>query len=236
MTSLTTPEPTHTPQQSRPETRRSRGRRTATAALGATLVALGFKRRSFSGTILALAGGWLLYRTVGEQRSRTPTGGTEVARSVTIGKPADELYDLWSDPETLTRIVGEFAEVTVLDEDRLHLTASGPLGWRPAWDVQIVEDRAGESLRWESLEGAGVPNGGSVEFRPAPAERGTEVTLRLHVDSPGGQLGETALEYFDAAPKMFAYKALYRFKSLAETGEIPTLERNPSARGSGDLL
>jgi hypothetical protein len=37
-------------------------------------------------------------------------------------------------------------------------------------------------------------------------------------------------------PDALASKALHRFKSLVETGEVPTLEANPSARGKGDLL
>jgi hypothetical protein len=37
-------------------------------------------------------------------------------------------------------------------------------------------------------------------------------------------------------PRTITGEALDRFKSLAETGEIPTLERNSSARGSGDRL
>jgi hypothetical protein len=35
------------------------------------------------------------------------------------------------------------------------------------------------------------------------------------------------------APKLLLQKALRRFKSLAETGEIPTLQRNPAARDGG---
>jgi hypothetical protein len=37
-------------------------------------------------------------------------------------------------------------------------------------------------------------------------------------------------------PETLASRALDRLKSLAETGEIPTLDRNPSGRGRGDLV
>jgi hypothetical protein len=41
----------------------------------------------------------------------------------------------------------------------------------------------------------------------------------------------------DALPAPFTsaalFEVLHRFKSLAETGEIPTLERNPHAHHSG---
>jgi hypothetical protein len=40
----------------------------------------------------------------------------------------------------------------------------------------------------------------------------------------------------NVVPKMAVGNALRRFKSLVETGEIPTLDRNPSARGSGDAV
>ena len=33
--------------------------------------------------------------------------------------------------------------------------------------------------------------------------------------------------------KLLATKAVHRFKSLAETGEVPTLARQPAARNDG---
>lgn len=38
---------------------------------------------------------------------------------------------------------------------------------------------------------------------------------------------------FDLLPKEVASKALHRFKSLAETGEIPTLQGQPAGRHAG---
>ena len=37
-------------------------------------------------------------------------------------------------------------------------------------------------------------------------------------------------------PKTIAMQSLRRFKSLAETGEIPSLASNPSGRGESDLF
>lgn len=41
---------------------------------------------------------------------------TQLRRWITIGKPADELYELWRDPTTLPRIMAHFAQITVIDE------------------------------------------------------------------------------------------------------------------------
>lgn len=101
------------------------------------------------------------------------------------------------------------------------------------WEAHVVEDREGELIRWESLEGADIPNEGSVRFRPAPGNRGTEVKLTFRFDPPGGPLGSALARMLDEVPDMLVFKALRRFKSLAETGEIPTTQRDPSTRRDG---
>lgn len=221
------------------------------AVLGGVLVLYGLGRRSVVGTVAALVGGVLLYRGVrgndsrstpetsigdGPERHETGTAGrVEVERSVTVGRPADELYEIWRDPEQLSRILGRVGEVSD-DDDRHHWTVNAPLGRSVEWETRIVEERPGEFLRWESLEGSRVPTEGSLRFREAPGDRGTEVTLRVRVDPPGGALGSSVIERLDVAPDAVAGEALRRFKSLAETGGIPSTKHNPSARGRGDLL
>ena len=126
--------------------------------------------------------------------------------------------------------MSRFAEVTPAGDGRLHWKVRGPLGRDFEWDTRVVEDRPGGSQRWQSVEGASLPNEGEVHFRPAPRGRGTEVTLRVRFDPPGGALGHAAAKLLGFAPRLFAERALHYFKALAETGEIPTTERQPAAR------
>ena len=228
--------------------------RAASAVIGGALLVRGLGRRSLRGTAAALVGGWLVVRALrgdtrigrvlrsrfasrgGEDDRAEPAGPTEVSRSVIVGKPADELYEAWRDPETFSRIMGHFAEVTSSDEDRFRWTVEGPRGQDVSWETRIVEEEPGESLRWETPEDAMLPNRGSIRFGPAPGDRGTQVTLSVTFDPPGGAFGTAALKRLDIVPETVAGEALRRFKSLAETGEIQTLEKNPSARGKGDLL
>ncbi|WP_162224197.1 SRPBCC family protein [Halorussus salinus] len=195
------------------------------------------------GGALALVAGWLVYRRLNRESRGSRSDDEESAperitirRAVTVGAPADDLYEFWRDPERLTRIAGEVAEVAAAGDERHRWTLAAPLGLTVGWETEILEDRPGEVLRWRSEAGALVPHEASVRFRPAPADRGTEVTLELLVDPPGGSAGAKALDLLGVVPETLASKALYRFKSLAETGEIPTLERNPSARGRGDWV
>lgn len=228
------------------------------AAAGGTLLAAGIRRGSVGGGLLALAGGWLLYRGLrgGSVAQRPgPDVGTETRphpearyeppaspdradakRTVTVGVPPEEAYDRWRDPETLRRVFGAFAEVTAPHEDRLHWAIEGPLGGTVTWDTRVVAERPGELIEWESSENAPVPSEGAVRFRPAPGGQGTEVTLQMDFDPPGGRLGRAVTERLGFVPDTFVAAALRRFKSLVETGELPSLEKNASGRGRGDLV
>lgn len=231
-----------------------RVRRLATVGLGGALLVRGLERRSLRGMAMAAGGGWLLSRGVGgregiEQtlRSQPIIGGrsdertgladsTAVSRSITIGKPAEELYEAWRDPEQFSQVMGHFADVSESGEDRFRWTVHGLRGRDLTWETEVVEDEPDERLQWETPEDAMLPNEGSVRFEHAPGDQGTEVTLSVSFDPPGGLLGDAALKRLDVVPNALAGKALRRFKSLVECGEIPTLDRNPSGRGSGDAV
>ncbi|MCP2014711.1 putative membrane protein [Deinococcus sp. HSC-46F16] len=213
----------------------SQQQRRVTLILGGVLLTLGLRRVSFGGVALALAGGALLYRQLAMRSGRAGAEAqmAEVARSITIGKPAEELYRFWRQGGHLPRVMEHFAEVTETNQDRAHWTVRVPGGRRLSWDTQVVEHRPGELVSWQSLPGTELPNRGEVRFRPAPGDRGTEVTLRLHFQPPGGALGAAAAKALNGlGPSVLVGDALRRFKSLVETGEIPTLDRNPSARAS----
>ena len=199
----------------------------------------GLNRRSVSlGGLAALTGGVALYRNASERRRKrgAPASAVTVGSVITIEKPAEELHELWREPETMSRIMAGFADVSPTREESQHWEVRAPLGQTLTWDAETVEDRPGELLRWESLEGAMVSNEGTVRFETAPGDRGTEVFLSFRFDPPGGAVSTELLDRLGIVSDTFPTRVLRRFKSLAETSEIPTLERNPSARGSGDLL
>jgi uncharacterized membrane protein len=219
--------------------------RIGSATLGGALLVRSFRHPSLGKVVLALdllyrgvSGHSSLYQVLGvstadgsKQQAREAQAGTpEIERVITIGKPADELYRLWRTPQTLSQILGDVAEVTEVSKERAHWKMRVPPGLSAEWDAHILEDRPGEFLRWKSLEGAQLPNEGSIRFQPAPGERGTEVTLHFRFDPPGGALGTTVAKRLGFLPRMVADKVLRRLKSLAETGEIPTLAHNPAAR------
>lgn len=213
-------------------------------ALGAAAIGAGLgsrKKGTMALALTALAGVTAVGAMRGGQLDRGKAdskgqGGAsvsepEVERSITIGKSADELYQRWRDPRTLPQIMAGFATVRASGDGRMHWNAEGPLGRAYEWDSETVDDRPGEGIGWRSLPSAIISNEGSVRFRPAPANRGTVATLRFRFDPPGGALGDAAVKLLGTTPLGLAAEgALRRFKSLVETGEIPTTERQPAAR------
>ena len=149
----------------------------------------------------------------------------EAQHSVTVGRSPEEVYAFWRDPQQLSGAFGHFAELSASGPDRVHWRARSAAGETLEWDAQVVDEQPGRLLRWRSLDGSPVVSEGQVRFTPAPNDLGTEVTLRLCVDAPAGGPNPLAL-----SADVIVIKAIRRAKALVETGEAPTLERNPAAR------
>jgi uncharacterized membrane protein len=144
-----------------------------------------------------------------------------VARSVTINRPAQELYDFWRDFRNLPRFMENIESVQMIDPLRSHWCVKGPAESTVEWDSMITEDVPGELIAWTSAEGASVPNSGRIEFRESGNGRGTVVTATISYDPPATKLGQMVAKLLGREPKIQARRDLRRFKQLMETGEIP---------------
>jgi uncharacterized membrane protein len=169
-----------------------------------------------------------------EEEAPSPVTPHGVQRTLTIGAPPEVLYRLWQRPETLSRVMGHAGLVTANADGSHHWEIPGPLGRTWAWDTRVTMERPGEFIRWESTPGTAFSNAGEIRFRPGPPDWGTETTLQITFKLPGGIPGEGAvMKLMNPAPQLLLGQALRRFKSLAETGEIPTLHNQPAVRDSG---
>ena len=154
---------------------------------------------------------------------------TLVARSVTINRPRQELYDFWRDFRNLPLVMENIASVTVIDKSRSHWVVRAPGDTKVEWDSILIEDIPGEVIEWRSTEGASVTNSGRIEFRDSTNGRGTWVTATIAYDPPGGALGKLIATLFMREPKVQARHELRRFKQLMETGEISTSQPHSAA-------
>ena len=150
--------------------------------------------------------------------------GIKVVRSVTIGKPAGELYDFWRKFDNLPRFMYHLERVDVLDDKRSHWVAKAPLGRTVEWNAVVINEKPGELIAWQSEPGADVDSAGSVAFKPGPQGRGTEVHVSLSYQPPAGQLGASIAKLFGEEPGQQIADDLRRFQQLMETGEVATVE------------
>jgi uncharacterized membrane protein len=203
---------------------------------GAALVAFAARRRSWSTLGAALAGAPLLYRgatghwpapqAVAERIGAAAPKPVEA--SVTIGKPAAELYTFWRDLENLPQFMRNLESVTDLGNGRSHWVAKSPLRFKVEWDAEIVEEREGQFLSWRSLPGAQVHNAGTVFFEPAHGGRGTVVRVTMELKPAG--LGAALGKILRPTTEQEVREDLRRFKNLMEAGEIPTTDGQPAGQ------
>jgi len=214
------------------------GKERMLSVLGGTVLGLyGLGRIRLSGVLLAGLGGALiyrgvtgssrLYRALGISRSTTMTGevrgnrGVKVGRQVTVHAPADTLYRIWRNFENLPRFMSHLERVRVLSDRRSRWTVKTPsgVGAPLEWDAEIINERPGELIAWQSVGEGAVDHAGSVRF-----ERGrdgsTVVQVELQYDPPAGELGHAVAKLFGQDAGSQIETDLREFKRAVEAGEI----------------
>ncbi|HZH28987.1 MAG TPA: SRPBCC family protein [Azospirillaceae bacterium] len=207
---------------------------------GAALAFAGFRRGGTVGWTLAAAGGALaLAGLTGETairqagqvlpppRREADERSPRTVATVTIFRPASEVYRLVRDFAMWPHFMEHLESVEVQDEIRSTWTAKGPAGTRVTWESEVVEDRPDRSIAWRSVAGSRAPNSGWVEMREAPGGRGTELRAEMRYEVPGGRLGEVVAAFAGRSPAEELRNGLRRLKQLIETGEVPTTEGQP---------
>lgn len=156
--------------------------------------------------------------------------GFHITRSVTINRPASELYAFWRDPLNLPNVIDYIESVQVTAPDRAHWTVKLPGGLKTSFEVEVYTDQPNEVISWRSVPDSSIKTAGSIRFRSAGADRGTSVTLTMEFVPPGGPLGQAALKLFGDAPAQYIAQYLREFKQMMETGEKATTEGQTSGR------
>jgi uncharacterized membrane protein len=226
---------------------------------GAALAVYGLERRDFQGGLLTVVGAELVRRgatghclfydalnvsTASDATAHGPhrdlpasraatvraSHAVKIERSVTVKRPAAELFAFWRNPANLPRLIDVVESVETVDDTAAHWRVRGPGGTTIEWDAQIINEIPNELLAWKSVGDADVPNAGSLHFRAAPEDRGTEVRLVLEYEPPAGHLGAWLAKLVKENPDAQVRDALRRFKQLAETGEVLTTEGQTSGR------
>ncbi|NEW26051.1 hypothetical protein [Nocardia cyriacigeorgica] len=140
------------------------------------------------------------------------SGGGVSTQTMTMARPRDEVRRFWRDPDNLSAVLQGIAQVREAGPDRLEWTFEQLGDDALRWETDVVDDA--DELRFTGEHDEQI----RLRFADAPHDLGTEVTVRTASPAPGLLTGAAA------------FTALYRARALLQTGEMPTLEHNPSGR------
>jgi uncharacterized membrane protein len=206
----------------------------AALALGHTPTSRGRAKAMSAAAVVAAITAADVAATLQYSRGRATRAAPDVYfdRTIIVNKTPRECYDYWRDLRNLANFTVRLEKVIPLDERRSHWVMNVPGGGTVEWTSELTEDKPGERLRWHSTEDSPFQHAGSVTFEPAPAGRGTFVTVGMHYHAPGGTIGTALARLLGSDPFGEVRENLRRFKQLIETGEIPTTVGQPSGRRS----
>lgn len=176
-----------------------------------------------------------LYQRLGVDHSEGQRGGGSASRfgvaansgrkattTVHINRDPQELYDHWRNLPNLAEMMQHIDKIEVIDEKRSRWSAQTPLGNTVQWEAEIIGDRPGEMIAWQSLPGSTVSNAGSVHFRRSATGMGTDLEVAIKYDPPGGVVTTTIAHFFGQGLQQEIEEDLRRFKQRMEAGEVAT--------------
>lgn len=153
--------------------------------------------------------------------------GIRFQKSITVDRPVRQVYLFWRHLENLPRFMRLVQSVTSSGGNISHWIVK-TANTRLEWDAETIEARPNKVLSWRSLPAAKVESTGSIQCRPARANRGTVVTVTLKYAVTGGK----GAQIFGKGAEAVMEEDLLRFKSLIETGEVHPMAGAPSQKSS----
>jgi uncharacterized membrane protein len=202
----------------------------ASLVTGGLLLLSGFRKGGVFGTLFKVGGLALIYRgqsgyrrlydALGIELPQKPTGvgnfNVKVESEVVVNRPREEIYRIWRNFENLPVFMDHLLSVHEVDDTKSIWVARAPAGTVVKWDAEIIKDVENELIAWQSLEGSGVDNAGSVHFNEV--EGGTQIKVVLRYDPPAEQLGFWVAKLFNNDAQAQIDNDLQRFKQIMEMG------------------
>ena len=187
------------------------------ALLGAAVAVKRTSTPRLAGAIAAVAGITALDVLAGSRAQRAfDQANRPVIAAETINKPPEEVYAFFRKLSQLPLFMDYLESVREIDARRSHWVAQLPVGTL-GWDAEIIDDRPGRLIAWQSVEHAPITTRGRVTFTRTPGRNMTEVRVEMQLGFLGTE-PSTSLARFFTRPQIRG--DLRRLKQVLETGEV----------------
>ncbi len=149
---------------------------------------------------------------------------------ITINRGRDEVFSFWRNFKNLPLFMKDLKEVRVLSPTHSHWTLALSTGEKIEWNTEVTAEVPGQLISWRSLPQSEIDTAGLIVFEHGSGSHETVVRLSLDYSIPGGRLVEWISFFADEDPDTLALTNLKRLKQLLETGELATVQGQPSGR------
>lgn len=209
--------------------------RILSAGVGGYLLAAGVKnltRKPLKGILQTVIGGYLMYRgasgncaiysSLGKTTDATHATSVNIRTSLLVNKPRHEVYQFWRRLENLPKFMKHLLSVKELDAKRSHWEAVVPGNVATIkWDAEIVKEREGEFIGWQSVPNATIENAGKVEFIDIDNGRGTQLDVTISYRPPAGQIGSSIASFLNPLAEKIIRQDIMGFKDYIEGSGVP---------------
>ena len=136
----------------------------------------------------------------------------QITRSIIVGVPAADVFELWSRFETFPTFMKHVRSVLRVGEETTHWVVEGPLGKDVEWDAQLTRFEPAVRIAWTTYPDDEVRTSGQVTFTElSPTE--TQLTVMLQY-VPASGAARIASLFTHAGERV--EEELRRFKAFAE--------------------
>jgi uncharacterized membrane protein len=210
--------------------------RLASVVGGIMLIGSAFNRNSSRRFLKTAVGCFLAYKGIAGKRSfsevyhsieKVAAGRTlNIRVSMVVNKPREEVYSMWRNLSNLPLFMKHLQRVEEQDElfSNWVMEIPGKFGTLQ-WHAEIVKERYGEMIAWQSLPGSSIDNAGKVGFRDSLGGQGTTVDVVLTYHAPLGKAGEQVARLFTPVFKRMIEEEIRGFKDFVETHETILIPR-----------
>lgn len=193
-------------------------------ALGTAIAGYGLSQsHRLRGRLCLGLGGALLLRSLSNMELarffglRLDRRLVDIAKTLTIQRPRQEVFGLWTDFRRLPRVLDHVFRIEELGGGRYRWKVAGLAGSTITWDTQIVRLEPEELIAWRTVPGSTVAGAGLIRFE-ALNDHATRLDINMSYDPPGGMLGHAFALLAGIDPKHLMDDDLVRLKSFLEAG------------------